>query len=73
MSATLIQNLSQRFQIADDAWHREIRKAFPGQHPGDVRYTRAAKGIPGSPLYAAHEEFVAAGAAWREALYAGRE
>lgn len=53
----------KRFQAADEAWMKEIAK-LPGR-PGDVRYTKAARGEPGTALRAAHDEFVAAGDAWR--------
>jgi hypothetical protein len=44
----------------DQAWMTEIRKAFPYQRAGDVRYTDKANGEPGTPLRAAYEAYVAA-------------
>lgn len=52
---------------ADRDWTVAIEKAFPKEHPGDVRYTERGKGAPGSELRAVHDEYVAAGAAFRAA------
>lgn len=48
---------------AEAAWMREIEASLPGR-PGDVRYTPAAKGEPGTALAAAHERFMQIHAEW---------
>lgn len=35
---------------AETAWTDAIRKAFPREHPGDVRYIRKGQGESGTPL-----------------------
>lgn len=67
--AMTIHELYAAFGASDDAWMTELRRAFPGlKHYGDLRYTKAAEGEPGTALRAAYDAFRAAGHAWREAL-----
>lgn len=53
---------------ADHAWMMEIRRAFPKEWPGDVRYTPRAHGLPGSPLAAAYLRYVETRTAWETFL-----
>lgn len=39
----------ERFSLADDAWHKAVTEAF-GKDAGQVRYTPAGRGLPGSAL-----------------------
>lgn len=50
----------RRAVMADEAWMREIRRAFPNERAGDVRYTPKAKGKPGTTLRKAYREFAVA-------------
>lgn len=45
---------------ADDEWMEAIRAAFPGKRAGDVRYTDAANGEPGSELRRRYDAYVEA-------------
>lgn len=56
-----------RFLRADAAWTWQIMASLKGR-PGDVRYTKAAHGEPGTALCAAHREFAEAGEAWRKLI-----
>ncbi len=47
----------------DDAWQAELVRCF-GKQAGDVRYAKAGKGEPGTPLRAAYEARKAAQEAW---------
>lgn len=42
---------------ADENWMAEIRRAYPHEWAGDVRYTARAHGEPGTPLRAAYDEY----------------
>ena len=55
-----------RFVHADEVWMKEIKSTLKGR-PGDVRYTKAAEGEPGTALNAAYREFVEAREDWRAA------
>lgn len=44
---------------ADEAWGEAIEREFPGEHPGDVRYTDRAHGVPGSELRRLYDDYVA--------------
>ena len=48
--------------VADQAWGDELRRLF-GARAGDVRYTAAGAGAPGSALRALHDAKLAADAA----------
>jgi hypothetical protein len=45
-------------EAADARWMAEIRKAFPREWAGDVRYTYRAQGDDGTPLRAAYDEYL---------------
>lgn len=47
-------------QKFDDLWMNEIQLAFPRERAGDVRYTRKAKGEPGSHLETAYKRVATA-------------
>jgi hypothetical protein len=64
-----VHRLYREFGAADAAWMNAIRATLTGR-PGDLRYTPAAKGEPGTPLRAAHDEFVRTNEAWRRAASA---
>ena len=49
---------------ADARWMTEIKRAFPSQRAGDVRYTALAHGEPGTALRKACDEYKAAREAW---------
>lgn len=53
---------------ADEAWMDEIRRTFPREYAGDVRYTWRAHGEPGTPLAAAHALYLSTRAAWEQFL-----
>ncbi|MCO5730101.1 hypothetical protein [Rhizobium sp. SSA_523] len=53
---------------ADEAWMDEIRRAFPREWAGDVRYTPRAHGEPGTLLAAAYERYLATRAEWERYL-----
>lgn len=53
---------------ADNAWMDEIRRAFPREWAGDVRYTPRAHGDPGTPLAAAYAEYLRTRAEWEAHL-----
>ena len=53
---------------ADEAWMDEIRRAFPREWAGDVRYTSRAHGEPGTPLAAAYARYLATREAWESFL-----
>lgn len=57
-------DLRRAAQAADDAWSAEGRRVF-GRRWGDVRYTPAGSGEPGSELRRLHDAFVDATRAWR--------
>jgi hypothetical protein len=57
---------------ADDAWMDEIRKAFPRQWAGNVRYTQEGIGKEGSSLRAAYDRWKEANEAWRNEMEATR-
>lgn len=57
---------------ADHAWMMEIRRAFPKEWAGDVRYTPRAHGLPGTPLAAAYIRYLETRAVW-ESFLPGRE
>jgi hypothetical protein len=52
------------FQACDEEWSR-LGQAIFGKAWGDVRYTAAGKGEPGSALRQAHDDFATAREAWR--------
>lgn len=52
---------------ADAAWMAALKAANLGR-PGDVRYTKAGEGQPGTALRAAFEDWTAKRAAWMEEL-----
>lgn len=56
----------------DNAWQVELIAAF-GKNAGDVRYTRAGQGSPGTPLNAAYLARTKAQEAWHNELLAGRQ
>ena len=62
-----VAQLFRRFDAADAAWMDAIRRSLRGR-AGDVRYTKAAHGEPGTPLRAAYEEFERTGDEWRRAV-----
>jgi hypothetical protein len=45
-----------RWLAAEHAWIKQIKSTLRGR-PGDLRYTKAGKGEPGSPLRAAYDEW----------------
>lgn len=53
---------------ADEAWMDEIRRAYPHEWAGDVRYTPRAHGEPGTALAAAYERYRSTRAAWEAFL-----
>lgn len=53
---------------ADEAWMDEIRRTYPREWAGDVRYTSRAHGEPGTPLAAAYERYLSTRAAWERFL-----
>lgn len=53
---------------ADEAWMDEIRRTYPREWAGDVRYTARAHGAPGTPLAAAYERYLATRAEWERFL-----
>ena len=53
---------------ADKAWMDEIRRAFPREWAGDVRYTHRAHGEPGTPLAAAYARYRETRVAWESFL-----
>lgn len=55
------------WNAADEQWMIAVMREFPRQWPGDVRYTAAARGQPGTPLRAAYEKYAAARDAARKA------
>ena len=61
-----------RFVHADEVWMKEIKSTLKGR-PGDVRYTNAAEGEPGTALNAAYREFAEAREEWRAAWRAAQE
>lgn len=61
------EDLFESWLEADRAWGAILAATFPNAHAGDVRYTDAGKGEPGTPLRAAYDEFCRAGSAWHEA------
>lgn len=61
MSAVIIATIA--FQQADDAWGDELHRLF-GKKAGDIRYTAAGKGIPGSELRRRYEARETARIAW---------
>lgn len=61
-----ICTLHKAWLAADTAWHNAIVDAYPKKWPGDVRYTPAGKGEPGTPLRAAHDAWESA----RDAFHA---
>jgi hypothetical protein len=52
---------------ADEAWSNELERLF-GKHAGDVRYTKAGMGEPGSKLRLLIEAFRKANDAWIAAM-----
>lgn len=52
---------------ADQAWHKAVVAAFPGEDAGLVRYQDKGKGEAGSALRELYETFVKTGSAWHEA------
>jgi hypothetical protein len=60
---TAIHDAYHHFLAADESWMRQIAQSLRGR-PGDVRYTKAAEGEPGTALRLAYEGFVAAREAW---------
>jgi len=63
-----IANLYRSMLAAEDAWIIEMSKVTTTRI-GDFRYTKAASGLPGTPLRAAYDAFVARGNAWRAAAW----
>lgn len=53
---------------ADESWMAEIRRAYPREWAGDVRYTDRAHGEPGTPLRAAYEAYESARITFEAAL-----
>lgn len=75
MTVPTVEEVHRLYKIAeeaDDAWTAEIRKKFPREHVGDVRYTERGKGDFGTSLRAAHDRFVETITKWREAVSARR-
>jgi hypothetical protein len=58
-------------QVADENWSR-IGQATFGKRWGDVRYTAAGKGEPGSALRQAHDAYEKAREAWRATYNNGK-
>jgi hypothetical protein len=56
MTMTAYKQLYQEATAAEDAWHNELVKQF-GKQAGDKRYTKEAKGEPGSKLRQLHDNF----------------
>ena len=54
---------------ADHRWMDEIKRAFPRQWAGDVRYTDDAHGEPGTPLRAAYDEYLRTRGVWESFLH----
>lgn len=54
-------------QTAEDEWMALIRQQFPKQHAGDVRYSAEGRGLPGTPMRAAHDKFLRAAEVYRQA------
>lgn len=61
----------QALFAADDAWQEELVKQF-GRNAGDVRYTKAGNGAPGTKLRALYDAYTAARTAWYVELDARR-
>lgn len=57
------QAAGQIFATADDAWVAELHRQF-GKRSGDVRYTPAGRGEPGSALNALYTARAVAQTAW---------
>jgi len=55
--------LQQLAQITDDAWSLELRRMF-GKKAGDVRYTDAGHGQPGSRLRQLYDARKSAQRSW---------
>lgn len=53
---------------ADKAWMDQIRRAYPHEWAGDVRYTDRAHGAPGTPLRAAYDEYMRTRAVFEQFL-----
>jgi hypothetical protein len=49
---------------ADEEWMDEIRRTFPREWAGDVRYTPRAHGEPGTALRGAYERYLSTREAW---------
>jgi hypothetical protein len=62
------QQATAAFQIADDVWSAELKKAF-GKNAGDVRYTAKGRGEAGTPLNAAFVKREAARKAWEAVAF----
>jgi hypothetical protein len=57
--------LHRKAQAADHAWSEALQAEF-GKHAGDVRYTKAGQGDPGSELRRLYEARMAAQKAWHD-------
>jgi hypothetical protein len=57
--------------LTDERWGRELHRIF-GNRAGDVRFTPAGKGAPGSHLRALHDARMVAQAAWDAEIQATR-
>jgi hypothetical protein len=55
--------LHRAAQATDDAWQEALQAAF-GKRAGDVRYTKAGQGEPGSELRRLYDARTAAQEAW---------
>lgn len=54
----------EEFVKAEQEWHAELEREFPGVWPGELRPTRRAMGEPGTPLREKYEAFGRAADAW---------
>lgn len=64
--ASAYESTYEAFARTDAEWSAEIERAFPGEHPGDVRFTVRGQGQPGSALREKYEAWAAARDAWQE-------
>lgn len=64
---TTTKELFAAWNDADEKWMIAVKASFPRQWPGDVRYTAAANGQPGTPLRSAYDKYVLARDAARKA------
>jgi len=59
-ATNILHDLYRKALATDDAWMAEIKRAFPSERAGDVRYTEKGHGEPGTLLADAYAAFRAA-------------